>query len=142
MTTFEDYETLVTWLEGWGWKPMPREVLPSVGLVLEDVNTGRPLCMGFLYLCDGTTMAFMDFIVADPTLSAASKVRSCNEVIAGLIAEARTRLGPNGFIVTLSTNTGYLRMAGKQGFRVAENNATSMFYSISGLEQVDFLCEE
>ena len=59
----EDYSTLVKWWKDWKFGIVPKECLPPDGIIVEiDEN---PICAGGLYLCNGTTFGFMEWIVVD-----------------------------------------------------------------------------
>jgi hypothetical protein len=58
-----DYDTLVKWWNEWKFGIVPKECLPPDGIMVEI--DGKPICAGGLYLCDGTTFGFMEWIVAD-----------------------------------------------------------------------------
>ena len=59
----EDYSTLVKWWKDWKFGIVPKECLPPDGIIVEiDEN---PICAGGLYLCNGTTFGFMEWIVTD-----------------------------------------------------------------------------
>ena len=59
----KDYPILVKWWTDWKFGTVPKECLPPDGIMVEI--DGKPICAGGLYLCDGTTFGFMEWVVAD-----------------------------------------------------------------------------
>lgn len=62
----KDYSTLVSWWEAYEFGNVPKELLPPLGVIVED---DKPLAAAGLYVCTGTTFGFMDWVVVNPTAS-------------------------------------------------------------------------
>lgn len=60
----KDYAQLKEWYFGWGYEPIPPELLPKYGLIVS--NQGHDVCAAFLYLTDGKVGLFEGAIM-DPS---------------------------------------------------------------------------
>ena len=77
----DDHPTLVEWWNFWKFPPMPKEALP-MGLMVE-IDLEVPVCAGFLYLT-GTSLAWVEWIVASPTVSKADRNEGLDKLVNSL----------------------------------------------------------
>lgn len=80
-----DYDTLVSWWKDWNFGVVPLEVLPSLGIIIED--EGIPICAAGLYTSVDTKFSFMEWLVKDknaPLLKSHKAVKLCIDEISEL----------------------------------------------------------
>ena len=115
-----DYGTLREWSIGHGGRPLQKEELPKVGLIIEDV------CAGFLYRTD-SKVAFIDHIVSNPDAKAREVSKAVDIITNYLSAWAHG----NGYNVCCFTRKGSIaKRAIKLGFK--KNPERWVFLSLEG----------
>tara|TARA_B100001287_G_C22667606_1_gene523632 strand:- start:480 stop:968 length:489 start_codon:yes stop_codon:yes gene_type:complete len=62
-----DYDTLVKWWKDWNFGKVPLEVLPPLGIMIENDN--GPICAAGLYVGTGTKFCIMEWLVKDKNAS-------------------------------------------------------------------------
>ena len=72
-----DYEMLCDWWKGWGWTPPPKDFLPTIGVVVEEVAAG------FLYVTN-SKVSWVDWIVSDKNYRGEDRDDIINVVLASL----------------------------------------------------------
>lgn len=83
--TSEDYPALESYWEYHKFPPVPREVLPPTGLVVEAEGL---ICAGWVYKTD-SPIAWIEWIVANPMTIKQKKDEALNLLIESLIAECK-----------------------------------------------------
>ena len=139
----EDYAAFNGWVNTYGWGDIPSRALPPTGLVVYGAVSNLPMAMGFLYMQPGCDLCIMDFVVADPALSAGRKLKATQLVIDSLIKLAKDKTNGAGWLYSMSPNKAYIKIAQTQGFKIAEQEVTTIFYPLNGeQDRVGFLCSE
>lgn len=94
--TEEDYSTLVSWWEAWGWPAMPAPTLPKTGIIIS--NGGIDVCAGFLYKTDSCVCWAENFISCK---EAAKEIRkgSIEFLVDAMAKEAKEQ----GFTIMMSS---------------------------------------
>jgi hypothetical protein len=86
----EDYPQLEAWWKLHSWPPVPIEILPPNGIVIEYIQNGisRRICAGFLYLTD-TPIAWLEYILANPLCDKLLRDRALDVLIPALLYRAK-----------------------------------------------------
>ena len=72
--TVDDYPTLRSWWLQYQWKQPPEQIYLPRGFVCEQDEC--PLAAGFVYMVPDACLAWMDYIVGNPNVSAKDRVRA------------------------------------------------------------------
>ncbi|MGH0053777.1 MAG: hypothetical protein ACQ5SW_10350 [Sphaerochaetaceae bacterium] len=120
---FSDRESMYEIVTGWqvahGWTKMPIDVFPPIGAfgVWED----RLACAVFAYECQGTSIAWMDWMVTNPEIgirAASAMKRLCQAFSDYLIGKGATN------VVTCCRQESLGRVLHKSGFDKTDENVT------------------
>jgi hypothetical protein len=121
-----DYADIRAW---WGarpgWSPIPAEMLPRTGAIVEAA--GEKLCAGFLY-ADGC-MGVLEWIVSNPEASPIRRVRAVEALIDTLLGIA-WKIGVRRILST-TNNEALERLLVKHGFQVTERNVTLLIAGVN-----------
>ena len=83
----KDYPILVKWWTDWKFGTVPKECLPPDGIMVEI--DGKPICAGGLYVCDGTTFGFMEWVVTDKYADLRKRHKALKLCIDGIMELAK-----------------------------------------------------
>lgn len=137
--TQEDYTLLLSWWKQYEWKGIPQHFLSNRGFIVH-VNQ-QPCVAGFVYVTSDAPMALIDFIIGDKDFDARQKLVATNKLIDHLVHVAKEQTGDDGFVYTVTKHSGLQKMYKRKGFKVGEEDTTSMFLPFSEFDE-DFLTEE
>jgi hypothetical protein len=74
----DDYPALCEWYAAWGQLPPPLDLLPTFGLVAEDVAAG------FLIVTD-CNLALLEFFISNPKKTSVERNQALDEITDGLL---------------------------------------------------------
>lgn len=124
----KDYPVLYKWWsEHEGWAPIPQHLLPPLGLIEEDSQTGAPLCAGFVYQTLGTPLGWLEWIISDPTSDKIKRGLAVDRLISALKKEA-AKVGTTT-LFTSSNSQKLIQRYTAHGFKTTDKNVTHMFYT-------------
>jgi hypothetical protein len=117
----EDYPTIKSWWEDWGFPAVDPVMLPHVGVVSE--LNGVPVAMAFLYQT-GTPMAWAEWITADKKADKQVRAKALDHCIDTICFSAKLL----GCAVVFSSikNPSLEKRMTEHGFVVADANTTNM----------------
>ena len=107
-----DYPEINTWWAHYWGHSVPEAILPPTGFVVP----GR--AAGFVIFSD-TPMCFLEFVVANPTISPALKAESIQLIIEA-VKEACQNRHHNYVLYTMSPNKAYHKLLERAGFDKGE----------------------
>ena len=118
--TVRDYPLWADWWEAKKLRPVPRDLLPSVGLTVSQPN-GVPICMGFLGTDHGPAAALVN-VAGNPTLPPKVRGAGLDRLMQALVDLARQ----SGYtVICAATNVPALQARyEKLGFFVTDRNVT------------------
>lgn len=129
----DSYQTMVSdWISQYKWSPIDFDCLPKTGVVAINQH-GQPCAVGFVYFLEDTRMAFIDYIIGNPELSALQRGRGVVRVINTLINDVRSRFGDKGLVYTLTGNKTIENALLKQGFKLGESKVQSLYLTIGNV---------
>lgn len=111
------------WKE-YGWPVVPEEILPKIGLVVQNSNN-IPLCAGFIYRTD-SIMCLFEWIIADPKLDKELRAKA----LILLITKVKDVIVKLGFkhIITQTKNKGLIDKLKNSGFKETDVGMSNMIY--------------
>lgn len=77
-----DYPTLYSWWTDHGWSPVPFNMLPKTGFVVDNI------CAGFIYITD-SQLCHMEWIISDPNSDKEKRDVALNTLIDTLCMVAK-----------------------------------------------------
>lgn len=116
-----NYPLLTHWWKGWGLPEIPLEYLSNTGLVISD--EGLASCMGFIYSTN-SALAWMEFLTADPLLSAEKRSLAVDLLIEKLCEMAK-KMGFKS-VLTTTVKPSLIQRCTGLGFRVSDENVTHL----------------
>lgn len=119
----DHYHVLCDWWSGHHWPVVPIEMLPSTGIVASVGD--EMVAAGFLYLTD-SSVAWIEWLVTNPSASLKSRLRGLDHVVARLTEEAYA--GTRRVIFTSSNNEGLINRLKNHGFQVGDTNTTQLLH--------------
>lgn len=114
----EDYPMLAAWWQAHGWPPVPREVLPRLGVIA--LRGLSPLAAGWLYMDNSTPVAMLEWLVANPEAPPRSTVAGLVAII-GFLKEEAKALDYSAILATCR-QPGLSRLLCKAGFHVTDKS--------------------
>lgn len=123
--TDKDYETLAFWWTVHKWPAVPKEALPSTGLVVSGPD--GPICAGFIYQTD-STIAWLEWVVAKPLCDRILRSNALDQLIPALLAEAH-KLGKLQVFSSVH-HPALLKRYKKFGAIEAENSMTNVIWRL------------
>ena len=110
--TADDYKFVVEWMESRALDPLPKDVIPEIGGIVDGI------AVGFIYKTD-SKMAYMEHYISNPFAERHSRKQAMQMVTAYLIKQARdagfTYLYANSDKTTICT------LAKENGFKYIGN---------------------
>lgn len=79
---YKDYNQISSWFHAWGIKPIPEEMLPKLGAIVDSV------AVGFLYQTD-SDMAVLDSYLSNPKAEKEDKNLALDAITDLLITKAK-----------------------------------------------------
>jgi len=123
-----DYETLKKWWEDWEFGVVPLEVLPPLGIMIE--NNEGPICAAGLYVGTGTKFCIMEWLIKDKHSSLKESHRAIQLCINEVI-----KLAKDNDCTLMYTVTGddslmkrYTRL---HGMKLTENNVRTFIKDLN-----------
>ena len=110
-----DYPIVQEWWKAHGWDAVPPVMLPKLGVIAFYVSDKiEDAAAAWLYMDNSSPVCMLEWMVANPALSATKTVRALKHVSEFLTAEAKH----NGYAVALTTckQNGLAKLHEKQGF--------------------------
>lgn len=111
----QDYEVVTEWWKRHEWPVLAPNFLPDLGVMVCDDN-GRQLCVEYLYLSNGTDIAWAEWLTINPDLDKETRnkaIQLCIKSISDIADEAglvlftsikndklKSRLLENGYVVS------------------------------------------
>lgn len=117
----KDLETLGNWWAAYNFPVVPKESLPKNGLIIDNV------CAGFLY-CTDSNIAWLEFVVGNPSLSKEERKVGLNELLFGLAGLAK-ELG-YGVLFSSVTHPSLMDRYLETGFQKTDTNMTNLMRRI------------
>ena len=110
--TEDDYKFIVEWMESRALDPLPRDVIPEVGGIVDGI------ACGFIYKTD-SKMAYMEHYISNPFAERHARKQAMQMVTAYLIKQARDA----GFkyLYASSDKTTICTLAKEKGFKYIGN---------------------
>lgn len=81
---YGDHEMIRDWYRGWLMKPVPRELLPETGLIVNGV------CAGFLYLTN-SGLGLIEGYISNPEASPELRSEGLDELTSALLSLAKEK---------------------------------------------------
>lgn len=113
----KDYPTVLKWLTAQEWPPLPVEVLPKTGFIVDDY------CAGFLYKTD-SAIAWLEWVVANPDTDYNKRGEALDNLINSLVTEAKDQ----GFKIVLTScqHNRLINRYDNHGFKITDKNMTNL----------------
>ena len=117
----EDYTTISKWWEQWKWPVLPKESLPSTGLIVEKDGVSIVSC--YIYITNSTG-ALLEWIVSDPNY----KGKDRKQAIELLITTAEKMLKKQGvtYVFSISRSKHLMETHKKLGWFVDKRPSHEM----------------
>jgi hypothetical protein len=110
----EDYPMLESWWTGHGFPPVPKRLLPPLGVIFADAAAG------WLYMDNGGTgVAMMEWLVTNPKGRPLECARALTRVVEFLKAEAKRMDYP--IILTTCKQPSLARLLQRSGFDTSDS---------------------
>lgn len=109
----EFYPTLEKWWTGHGWPPVPKAILPMLGVRAMDGT--RPIAASFLYQDNSVGVAMMEWTVADPEAKP-RQVATAILRIADFLKQEATALNYS-VILTTCRQESLAKLLGRAGYQ-------------------------
>lgn len=116
-----DYPLLCSWWFEHGWNPIPLELLPKMGYIVDDI------CAGFIYLND-SKFCHLEWIISDPRSSKKERDETLNVLIDHLCSVAKD-LGYTT-VFSATKHESLVNRYKNKGFIVTDNNMTHLIKRI------------
>jgi len=117
--THFDYGIITEWARARQFPVLPQEFLPATGLIHEGH------CVGFLYGTD-SKICWMEWIISNPNSKSSERNTAMNELLDGLIEEAKRQ----GFLIMFSSveaaNKKLTDRYGSKGFVMTDTGMNNM----------------
>lgn len=112
-----DYPLLCSWWFEHGWNPIPLELLPKVGYVVDEI------CAGFLYV-NNSGLCHLEWLVSDPRSDKAIRNEALTLLIDSLCSTAKEH--NLKAIFTTSNNKNLIERLKNHGFIVTDTSVTHL----------------
>ena len=116
-----DYEMLCDRWKGWGWTPPPKDFLPTIGVVVEEVAAG------FLYVTI-SKVSWVDWIISDKNYRGEDRDDIINVVLASL--EEISKDYDAKFLYALIKNEKLMKKYEAMGYVKGDSDAVEMIKTI------------
>lgn len=123
----EDYDLLASWWTQQKWTPVPKDMLPDLGLI--SIIDGKEICAGFLYTSNSPTM-WMEWVIADPNSDKAVRSEALEQLIDNLLTLAKFKGAK--YIVTSVLHPKLIERLEEKGFTKTDQQMTNMIKVIRG----------
>lgn len=117
----EDYTMLEKWWTDQKWAPVPKDMLPTLGIIM--TVDGKDICAGFLYTSNSPT-GWMEWVIADPESDKQIRSEALNELVDNLITLAT--LKKCKYIVTSVLHPKLMERLETKGFIKTDQQMTNM----------------
>lgn len=117
----KDYDTLSSWWKAYKFPVVPQDSLPKNGFIIDNT------CAGFIY-CTDSNIAWLEFIVANPSISRAERQNGLKDLISGLTGLAK-ELGYS-HVFTSTNHPGLEKLLVETGYTVQDKNVAHLMRSI------------
>lgn len=113
------FEEISAFYAGHGWPvPPQREILPDIGFVAENAETGEKLAVGFLYTSNSNVF-FLEWTATNPGARLRERARAFKLVVKTAMALAK-KDKPGAVIMQYTPNEAIIRAYKKLGFQETE----------------------
>jgi hypothetical protein len=117
------YGSICDWWRRQGWEPIPLDMLPKTGLVVEE--KGLPLAAGFLYSSDAN-ISWFEFMVTNPDTEKRVNLKAINLLVESILKRSKEMGYPLCFTSTI--RPGLVRIYKKHGFQVGDTGSTQLVW--------------
>ena len=120
-----DYPIVQEWWKAHGWDAVPPVVLPKLGVIAFYVSDKiEDAAAAWLYMDNSSPVCMLEWMVANPALSATKTVRALKHVSEFLTAEAKH----NGYFAMLTTckQESLIKFHERHGFERTDGGMTHM----------------
>ena len=122
-----DYEDiLIGWWKDWKWSPPPKDMLPSIGVIVYDCDT--PVCAGFLYTTNSKA-SWLEFIVSNFNYKDKEKREEAIILLISTLSEI-AKLNKFEYIYTSLKSKSLIDKYEKCGFIKGDSNCQEMIKKI------------
>lgn len=118
----DDYKDLSEWWVAHKWPVVPQEMLPKMGMVVEDEG-GVKCCAGFMYQTD-SRLTWIEWVVSNPEVSLRKRVKAVDMLVGGLVELSKAC----GYKIRFSSlkSKGLIKIYEKHGFSQTDQGMTTM----------------
>lgn len=117
-----DYPLLSKWWKQWGYDPIPKDILPKNGFVIEQ--NGRAIVAAFYYMTD-SRMAFYDLMISDKEVKSELKSEAIDFLIKTILQDMKKK--GFRFLMCHSFNKRVIERHRQMDFTVDTKPMTLMF---------------
>jgi len=120
-----DYPIVENWWKAHGWSAVPKVMLPKLGVMAFYASDKiEDAAAAWLYMDNSSPVCMLEWLVANPSLSATKTVRALKHVCQFLTSEAKH----NGYAVMLTTckQEGLVKFHERQGFHKTDAEMTHL----------------
>ena len=122
----QDYAKIRHWWTLHGQPEVPKNVLPKCGVVVKDKR--QMVCAAWLYLDNTVAVAWMAWLVSNPTLPAMTVLRGLKELISGIEAVCTSQ--NRSLLFTMTDRPALGRLLQREGFVANHSGMTQYFRRI------------
>lgn len=122
----KDYAKIRRWWTLHGQAEVPKNVLPKCGVVVMDGK--RMVCAGWLYLDNTVPVAWLAWLVSNPTLPAMTVAKGLKELVGAIEAVCKSQ--DRGLLFTMTDRGSLGRFFQREGFVPNHSGMTQYFRRI------------
>lgn len=127
----DDYPVVSKWWEGHGWRPVPKEYLPTLGVIA--FNSSGDCAAGWLYMDNSSSgVSMLEWLVSNPEASARDAMRGI-KAITQFLSGAAFEMGYKVMITTCRQES-LARIHEKSGFIRTDSNMIHLTKILKGSE--------
>lgn len=117
-----DYNTLSSWWKHYNFPVIPKDSLSKNGFIIDNT------CAGFIY-CTDSNIAWLEFIVANPSISRDQRQNGLIDLISGLTGLAK-ELGYS-HVFTSTNHPNLEKLLVETGYTLQDRNVSHLMRSIN-----------
>lgn len=122
-----DYALVCSWWEAHGWKPVPAEILPKLGMVVyfETAEGQQDACAAWLYMDNsGVGVCWLEWLVTNPKNKGTESLRAISTMTDFM--KIRAREMNYGVMMTTARQASLVRVHERNGFAKTDEGVTHL----------------